>query len=217
MTPGRPRTKLLVVGGLALLLRLAAFAAADRPAGLFHLPDSAEYDRLAWNLVSHGVYSLEDSAPWAPDLTRTPVFPLFVAGCYRLGGHAPALAVVAQVGCAVATVLLVWALGRRFFAAPAALAGAALLALDPASIRLRDPAAVGNPFHLPLSRIAVLPPHLPAHAGLGLVERGGVADRGACGSFCWAPCWRTSPSSRGRRSTTASASRSCRPSRCWRG
>ncbi len=131
----RPRTELLLVGGLALLLRLAAFAAADRPAEFFHRPDSEEYDRLAWNLVAHGAYSLEESAPWTPDLTRTPVFPLFVAGCYSLAGHRPALAVLAQVGFAVATVLLLGALGRRFFTAPAALAGAALLALDPSSIR----------------------------------------------------------------------------------
>jgi 4-amino-4-deoxy-L-arabinose transferase-like glycosyltransferase len=126
--------ELLVVGGLALLLRLATFAAADRPAQLFWLPDSVEYDQLAWNLVAQGAYSLETSAPWTPDLTRTPVYPLFVAGCYRLAGHRPAVAVAVQIGFAVATVLLLWALGRRFFSAPAALAGAGFLALDPLSI-----------------------------------------------------------------------------------
>ena len=129
-----PWKELVVVGSLALLLRLAAFAAADRPAQLFWFPDSVEYDQLAWNLVAYGAYSLEDSAPRTPDLTRTPVYPLFVAGCYRLAGHHPAVAVAVQIGLAVATILLLWIIGRRFFPAPAALAGAGFLAIDPLSL-----------------------------------------------------------------------------------
>jgi 4-amino-4-deoxy-L-arabinose transferase-like glycosyltransferase len=130
----RPWKELLVVASLALLLRLAAFAAADRPAQLFWFPDSAEYDQLAWNLVAHGAYSLEAAAPWTPDLTRTPVYPFFVAGCYYLAGHRSAVAVAVQIGLSVATVLLLWIIGRRFFPAPAALAGAGFLAIDPLSI-----------------------------------------------------------------------------------
>jgi 4-amino-4-deoxy-L-arabinose transferase-like glycosyltransferase len=100
-----------------------------------HPPDSAEYDRLAWNLVAHGKYSLAEGAPWTPDLTRTPVFPLFVASCYFIAGHQPAFVVGAQLFLSAITGILVYAIGRRFFDGITALAGAALLAVDPLSIR----------------------------------------------------------------------------------
>jgi 4-amino-4-deoxy-L-arabinose transferase-like glycosyltransferase len=131
----RPWTLLLVAGSLASLLRLAAFAAADRPGQLFWFPDSAEYDRLAWNLVANGSYSLKDSAPWTPDLTRTPVYPFFVAGCYWLAEGSPTAAVAVQIVCGAATVLLLGIMGRCFFSPQAGLAGAVLLALDPLSIQ----------------------------------------------------------------------------------
>jgi 4-amino-4-deoxy-L-arabinose transferase-like glycosyltransferase len=127
----RQCSPLLFVVGLSLILRLAALGVADRPAQLFSLPDSVEYDRLGWNLAAHRVYSLEDSAAGAPDLTRTPVYPLFVAGCYFLAGHSPTAAVLVQIGCAAATTALLWLMGRRFLPAPAAAASAVFLALDP--------------------------------------------------------------------------------------
>jgi 4-amino-4-deoxy-L-arabinose transferase-like glycosyltransferase len=130
-----PRRTLCVLIVLALLTRLGIFAAVPHPDGLMHLPDSAEYDRLAWNLVAHGEYSLAEAAPWTADLTRTPVFPVLVACCYKIAGHEPAFAVAVQVLISVLTVVLVYAIGQRFFDATTALVGAALLALDPLSIR----------------------------------------------------------------------------------
>lgn len=121
--------------GLALLVRLALFVAADRPADLFHLPDSAEYDRLAWNLADHGTYSLAEAPPWIADLTRTPVYPLFVALCYRAAGHQPAVAVAVQLVLAVCTCAAVYALGRRWFGPVTGTLAAGLLALDPLSAR----------------------------------------------------------------------------------
>jgi 4-amino-4-deoxy-L-arabinose transferase-like glycosyltransferase len=100
-----------------------------------HPPDSVEYDRLGWNLVAHGEYSLAEAAPRTPDLTRTPVFPLFVACCYWIGGHQPAVAVAAQLVLSVLTLGVLYVLGRRFFDALTALAATALLAFDPLSIR----------------------------------------------------------------------------------
>src|SRR5947209_13319799 len=91
------RRMLCVVACLALLPRLALFAMVPHPDGFMHPPDSVEYDRLAWNLVAHGAYSLAEAPPWTPDLTRTPVYPLFVACCYAMGGHRIALAVGVQI------------------------------------------------------------------------------------------------------------------------
>jgi 4-amino-4-deoxy-L-arabinose transferase-like glycosyltransferase len=123
-----------VVGVLALVLRLGAFGVAYQRGELFHPPDSEEYDQLALNLAARGVYSLEESAPRPPDLTRTPVYPFFVAGCYCLAGHCPELAVAIQISLAVGTVLLIWGMARRLLPASAALTSACLLALDPLSI-----------------------------------------------------------------------------------
>src|SRR5262245_45794310 len=64
---------------LGLLLRLGAFAASEGPVPLAYPPDSGEYDRLGLNLAEHEVFSLAEAPPWSPDVTRTPVFPLFVA------------------------------------------------------------------------------------------------------------------------------------------
>jgi 4-amino-4-deoxy-L-arabinose transferase-like glycosyltransferase len=124
-----------VILGLALLTRLGLFLAVPHPEGLLHPPDSGEYDRLAWNLVAHGEYSLAEGAPWTPDLTRTPVFPLLVACCYNIAGHEPAFAVAAQVLLSMITAVLVYAIGRRFFDATTALVASILLAVDPLSIR----------------------------------------------------------------------------------
>jgi 4-amino-4-deoxy-L-arabinose transferase-like glycosyltransferase len=130
-----PRRSFCLIIVLALLARLGLFATVPHPDGFMHLPDSAEYDRLAWNLVAHGEYSLAEAAPWTPDLTRTPVFPLFVACCYRSAGHEPAFAVAVQLLLSVVTGAVVYAIGRRFFDATTALVGATLLAVDPLSIR----------------------------------------------------------------------------------
>src|SRR5262249_3551942 len=127
-TPGPPerpiasvfrRKGFWLVAGVAVLVRLGAWAATGHPAGVFYLPDSAEYDRLAWNLVTHGDYSLAESEPRAPDLTRTPVYPVFVALCYLFGGHSPGWAVAAQLALSVGTCLLTRALGERFLGAGA--------------------------------------------------------------------------------------------------
>ncbi|MFO0809727.1 MAG: glycosyltransferase family 39 protein [Gemmataceae bacterium] len=96
-------------------------------------PDALEYDRLGWNLAAHGSFSLADP-PGVADLTRTPVYPLFVAVCYRLVGHNPAVPVVVQAVLAAMTVALVYRACRLLSCDSAPLA-ATLVAFDPLSIR----------------------------------------------------------------------------------
>ena len=121
----------MFLGVLALMVRFGTLAVLDKPTELFHLPDSAEYDRLGWNLAERGQYSLAEHEPWSPDLTRTPIFPLFVAGCYRLLGHAPVGVVVMQIILSIITSLLVYEMGYRYVGHVAALTSAILLILDP--------------------------------------------------------------------------------------
>jgi 4-amino-4-deoxy-L-arabinose transferase-like glycosyltransferase len=135
MENGSGRRMFWIVVCLALLPRLALFAAVSHPDGFMHPPDSVGYDRLAWNLVAHGAYSLADAPPWTVDLTRTPVYPLFVACCYAMAGHQIAFAVAVQLLCSALTAAFLYSIGRRFFDATTAMTAAALLALDPLSVR----------------------------------------------------------------------------------
>jgi 4-amino-4-deoxy-L-arabinose transferase-like glycosyltransferase len=118
---------------LALLARLGYSATAEDSAGWLYPPDALEYDRLGWNLAAHGSFSLAE-LPVDPDLTRTPVYPLFVAACYRVAGHNPAVPVAIQAGLAALTVALVYQAARPI-SPGSAVPAAALLALDPLSIR----------------------------------------------------------------------------------
>lgn len=120
---------------LACLARLGAFAATDVPLEISYPPDSVEYDRLGRNLADRGVYSLAEGPPWTPDQTRTPVFPLFVATCYRVVGHAPTVVVAIQMAIALVTCMIVYDLGEQLCGPLAAAAGGVLFALDPLSIR----------------------------------------------------------------------------------
>jgi 4-amino-4-deoxy-L-arabinose transferase-like glycosyltransferase len=122
------------VAALAFLLRLGAFLAVDRPEGLFHSPDSEEYDQLAWNLASRGSYSLANHDPHTPDLTRTPVYPCYLASCYLLLGHWPAAAVAFQLVLGTGTCVLAVVMAGRLFGPKAGLVSGGLLALDPLSI-----------------------------------------------------------------------------------
>jgi 4-amino-4-deoxy-L-arabinose transferase-like glycosyltransferase len=122
------------VAALAFLLRLGAFLAVDRPSGLFHPLDSAEYDRLGWNLAAHGSYSLAKTEPHTPDLTRTPVYPGYVAFCYSVFGHRPAVVVASQLVMGTATCLLVYALAAILGGPRAGCVSGVLLAVDPLSV-----------------------------------------------------------------------------------
>jgi 4-amino-4-deoxy-L-arabinose transferase-like glycosyltransferase len=125
---------LWAVAALAVLLRLGVFLAVEHPLGLFQFPDSAEYDQLGWNLAFSGSYSLSAAEPRAPDLTRTPVYPVFLACCYKLLGDWPAAAVAIQLGLGTATCLLAYVMAARLFGPRAGLVSGGLLALDPLSI-----------------------------------------------------------------------------------
>lgn len=121
--------------GVALLTRLGLLLAVPVPEGLFHPPDSAEYDRLGRNLLREGRLSLADAPPWEPDLTRTPVYPAFVAACYAAAGPSPLVVVLAQCVVAAGTCLAVYAAGARLFGRRPAVVAAGLVALDPLSVR----------------------------------------------------------------------------------
>ena len=71
---------LLLAAALAFHLVIALCLANDE-AG-----DSKVYMQIAANVIDHGVYSRDATAPFTPTFIRTPVYPLFLAGVFEIGG-----------------------------------------------------------------------------------------------------------------------------------
>src|SRR5215467_5749266 len=87
-----------------LFLRIALFlVAAQEPARRLYAPDSLDYQRLAVNLIEGHGFSRDSSAPYRPDILRTPAYPGLLAALYLCGGPSPALGVFAGVLLSVAS------------------------------------------------------------------------------------------------------------------
>lgn len=69
--------------------------------------DQSEFWRLTVNTVDHGVFSLSKTAPYAPDQTRTPLFPFFLGLGYGISGGFM-LPIILNILVAVITVFLVF-------------------------------------------------------------------------------------------------------------
>lgn len=116
---------------LALFLR-AGYAYVQINQNLFHVatfaPDSERYMRMAGHILEKGMISYDGHNLAAAD---TPGFPLFLAGLRALFGPDLIWIYLAQVVLSVATVLLVFLIGRELFSARAGLAAAVLAAIYP--------------------------------------------------------------------------------------
>jgi hypothetical protein len=70
----------------ALLLRLLVFAVVlQKPEKMFR-PDSPSYYSIALNLVDGNGYSSRTSAPYTPNISRTPTYPFFLAFLFEIFG-----------------------------------------------------------------------------------------------------------------------------------
>lgn len=121
------------VMGLALALRVAAFAAATTadPSAVM-TPDSYDYDRLARTLLHQGRFA--DGPEGPPQTRRTPGYPLLVAAVYAAAGEDPWRVVWVGIALSVLTVGLTMSVARRLWGlGPSAVAGL-LLALDLPSV-----------------------------------------------------------------------------------
>lgn len=112
---------------LAFLLRAALLLVAAGHISRAFQPDSQTYLDPAIKLISGGGYPA-DSA-W-----RTPVYPLFIAIIYWIGGQNPILIIAAQGFVGTMTVLLGYFLGIKVLSRTAALLGTFLLAVSVESI-----------------------------------------------------------------------------------
>ncbi|MDO8555218.1 MAG: glycosyltransferase family 39 protein [bacterium] len=69
--------------------------------------DQSEFWRLAVNIVDNRVFSLSKTTPYAPDQTRTPIFPLFIGLGYGISGGFM-LPIVLNILVSILTVFLVF-------------------------------------------------------------------------------------------------------------
>jgi 4-amino-4-deoxy-L-arabinose transferase-like glycosyltransferase len=120
--------------GLALVLRLPILVLNISHQSRFFTPDSPAYVTAATNF--HETYFEPTSRLFGLGLLRTPGYPALIRVVYAIAGDRPWAVIVVQIAMGVATVGLVYLLGRRLFR-PAVGAWAALaLAVDPISILL---------------------------------------------------------------------------------
>ncbi len=97
---------------LAMLLRSNYLIHAPRGMQFDHV-DAQGYHWLAVNMLDRGVFSMNTEPPFRPDNVRAPLYPLFVAFWYALGGPKLELVMFANVLVDVLTVLVLYRLGME--------------------------------------------------------------------------------------------------------
>ncbi len=125
---------LLVIVLIALALRMG-YIRHTPPGAQFENVDAQGYHWLARNLLEHGVYSLNTEPPLRADNVRAPLYPLWVAGWYSLGGPVPMVIVLSHALIDTLTVVLAYRLGRLVAGANVGMITALLYALNPSSWR----------------------------------------------------------------------------------
>ncbi|NBD36727.1 MAG: hypothetical protein GVY30_12120 [Chloroflexi bacterium] len=125
---------MLVIVLVALALRLG-YIHRTPPGAQFENVDAQGYHWLARNLLEHGVYSMNTEPPLRADNVRAPLYPLWVAGWYSLGGPSPMVIVLSHALIDTLTVVLAYRLGRWVAGPRIGVTTAALYALNPSSWR----------------------------------------------------------------------------------
>lgn len=135
------------IAGLSLLakLLLLALVLPSKP-GIVLNPDTGTYERPARALLASGSFSPSPEAVPAPELNRTPGFPLLIAAAYAVGGERPLLVALLNVVLSTGTIALAGALGFVLAGRRGALLGAAILALDPGSFHYSFVVLTETPF-----------------------------------------------------------------------
>jgi 4-amino-4-deoxy-L-arabinose transferase-like glycosyltransferase len=127
---------ILTILGIALVLRLPIFILdVFHPARFFSF-DAHQYVAAATNF--HETYFKPASPLFELGLRRTPGYPALIRGVYAIAGDRPWVVILLQIAMGVATVGLVYLLGRRLFGPAVGLWAALALAVDPISIVLAN-------------------------------------------------------------------------------
>lgn len=128
-----PLTPILVLLIIALAIRLVDyFVMLGQQPDIFSVRDADGYVTIARNLVESGAYSRGVYPELAPDLTRPPLYPLFLAALMQVFGENGNLIVLSHIVSGTVLVVLTYALARELNISPwFSLLGSILIALDP--------------------------------------------------------------------------------------
>ncbi len=161
--PARRRSAIhvLLVILVSLLINLVLFVSVARNNPEYLLdyrlndnPDAVQYVQLGENLWSRGVYSRQPSPPYAPDILRTPVYPV-VAGAVESAFGVIWPLYLLQIALSTLTAALVYIVGARLFGRTAGLSGALLCAFDP-MLAVLNLEAMSEPLYLLLVSLGTL-------------------------------------------------------------
>lgn len=107
---------------------LIAFALWSRSGtAVFYSPDTQSYISGAQSLLDYGIFG----APGAPEIIRTPGYPIFLAAFLALGANWEWFAIIAQAVIAGLTVVITYFTARKIASERAAFWGALLLSISP--------------------------------------------------------------------------------------
>jgi 4-amino-4-deoxy-L-arabinose transferase-like glycosyltransferase len=124
------RKLLFVIVALGLALRGFFWLEVTGPAAPLR-GDEIDYDAIARSLASGRGFSLAAGEPTA---SRPPLYPVLLAGVYRIAGFRTEAGKALQILLGGAIVLLTYLLARRLFTESAALAAAVVAACNPSLI-----------------------------------------------------------------------------------
>ncbi|MEJ5309361.1 MAG: glycosyltransferase family 39 protein [Anaerolineae bacterium] len=119
---------------LAAGLRWGYLAGAPRGMQFTHV-DAEGYHYLAVNLLDHGVYSMNSEPPLRANNIRAPLYPLFVAAWYSIGGPNPDFVAFVQPLLDVLTVVVLLKFGTFVAGKRVGYLAALLYAFNPSSWR----------------------------------------------------------------------------------
>ncbi|MBI1888847.1 MAG: glycosyltransferase family 39 protein, partial [Candidatus Spechtbacteria bacterium] len=127
-------SKLALLILVFLIVKLALFLPAymSDQSRVF-MGDSYLYQNSAQTLLKLGRFSQSLASPDAPQIVLTPGYPLFLAKIYSLFGIHNLPVILAQILLSAASLLLAYALARKFLHQRIAFIAIVFLALDPAS------------------------------------------------------------------------------------
>jgi hypothetical protein len=137
---------------MALTLRVALFVVyqpwrADVERTQVVQGDEASYQLAAQNIMAGHGYSFHTAPPYVPSSFKMPGYAFFLSVVYRMMGCRPWVVLLLHIGLSLATMLLLYDIGRRLGGRGCGLVGMVLFALCPLEIvstqtLLREPLAL---------------------------------------------------------------------------
>src|SRR3990170_7007744 len=103
----------LIVAGV--LLRFGLWLRVSQNPHLLIQSDGIGYEQIARNVIEGNGYSMAGAPPYAPDMLRTPGYPLFIMATYLAVGYRPEVVVLIQNVLSLIMLYVAYRLAVRLF------------------------------------------------------------------------------------------------------